>query len=57
MRDNKMSEELSKELINLYNFYKSQKNPPDLMDMIKSYLLEEEGIQVDEKSGQSTTGD
>lgn len=44
-----MSEELSKELINLYNFYKSQKNPPDLMDMIKSYLLEEEGIQVDEK--------
>lgn len=40
-------EQTNNELINLYNFYKSQENPPDLMYDIKSFLLEEEGIDVD----------
>ena len=44
-----MSEELNVELINLYYFYKSQKNPPGLMNTIKSFLLEE-GINVEDES-------
>jgi hypothetical protein len=43
-----MSEELDKELINLYNFYKSQENPPRLMNTIKDYLINSEGINPDE---------
>ena len=42
-----MSKNLNTELINLYNFYKSQENPPDLMDTIKYFLLEVEGIDPD----------
>lgn len=43
-----MSKELNQELISLYNFYKSQENPPDLMNTIKTFLIEEEGVNPDE---------
>ncbi|TMS41072.1 MAG: hypothetical protein FGO69_09390 [Methanobacterium sp.] len=42
-----MSKKLNTELINLYNFYKSQETPPDLMVIIKHFLLEVEGIDPD----------
>ncbi|MGP8024558.1 MAG: hypothetical protein ACLQG5_08790 [Methanobacterium sp.] len=42
-----MSEELNIELINLYNFYKSQENPPPLINTIKEYLINFEGINPD----------
>lgn len=42
-----MSEDLNTELINLYNFYREQENPPDLMEDIKSFLINVEGINPD----------
>jgi hypothetical protein len=42
-----MSKNLNSQLIDLYHFYKSQENPPDLMEAIKSFLLVVEGIDPD----------
>ncbi len=44
-----MSKELNKELINLYKFYKRQETPPNLINTIKSFLLEE-GVDVDNEA-------
>ena len=42
-----MSKRLTIELITLYNFYKSWENPPDLLETIRWFLLEVEGIDPD----------
>jgi hypothetical protein len=42
-----MSKELTTDLITLYNFYKSWENPPDLLETIRWFLLEVEGIDPD----------
>lgn len=52
-----MSKELNNELLNLYNFYKEQENPPGLMNTIKTFLIEEEGINPDEITPGNLGGD
>lgn len=52
-----MSKELISELLNLYNFYKSQKNPPDLMHTIKWFLTDVEGVDLDKITPGGSGGD